>query len=79
MMGKSIAVFGGSRRHGNTGKLVDWIAAQLEFEVIDLADRDISPYDYEHNNINDDFIPLMEQVLQYDKIIFCNPGLLVWP
>ena len=73
MMSNTIAVFGSSRRHGNTGKLIDWIAAKIDFEIIDLADQDISPYDYEHKNISDDFIPVMERVLQHDNILFVTP------
>ena len=51
-MKDTIAVFGGARRNGNTGKLIDWIADTLKINVIDLAEKDISPYDYEHKNIN---------------------------
>jgi len=70
---EAIAVFGSSRRNGNTGKLIDWIAKELAIDVIDLAEKEISPYDYEHENINDDFIPLMSQLLDYKKIIFVTP------
>ncbi len=72
-MKDTIAVFGGARRNGNTGKLIDWIADTLKINVIDLAEKDISPYDYEHKNINDDFIPLMNQLLEHQKIIFVTP------
>ncbi|VAW97427.1 hypothetical protein MNBD_GAMMA21-2513 [hydrothermal vent metagenome] len=72
-MTETIAVFGSARRNGNTGKFIDWISEILDIDVIDLAEKDISPYDYEHNNINDDFIPIMDKVLKHKKIIFVSP------
>ncbi len=72
-MSKAIAVFASARRDGNTGKFIDWIADELDISVIDLCEKDISPYDYEHKNINDDFIPLMQELLNYEKIIFVTP------
>jgi len=62
-----------SRRNGNTGKLIDWVAGETGFEVIDLCEKDISPYDYDHKNIDDDFIPLMKALLNYEQIIFVTP------
>jgi len=70
---KAIAVFASARRNGNTGELIDWIARELDIDIIDLSEKDISPYDYEHENINDDFIPLMKKLLSYEKIIFVTP------
>ena len=45
-MASAIALLGSSRRHGNTGRLMDQIAAALSIEVVDLGELDISPYDY---------------------------------
>ncbi|PID46301.1 MAG: NADPH-dependent oxidoreductase [Proteobacteria bacterium] len=72
-MNNAIAIFASARRNGNTGKLIDWIAGELGIEVIDLSEKNISPYDYDHKNINDDFLPLMQQLLEYEKIIFVTP------
>jgi len=72
-MSNTIAVFASSRRNGNTGKLIDWIASELEIEVIDLAEKNISPFDYEHKNLDDDFVPVMNQLLSCKKIIFATP------
>lgn len=46
----AIALFGSSRRHGNTGQLIDDVAAALDMEVVDLGQLQISPYDYEQRN-----------------------------
>lgn len=72
-MSNAIAIFASARRNGNTGQFIDWIASDLEIDVIDLSEKDISPYDYEHKNINDDFLPLMNKLLEYEKIIFVTP------
>jgi len=69
----AIALFASARRNGNTGQFIDWIANSLSVQIIDLSEKDITPYDYDHNNINDDFIPVMNQLLSYDKIIFVTP------
>jgi hypothetical protein len=61
-------LFSSSRRNGNTGALMDRIAAGLGIEVVDLATKRISAYDYEHRNRNDDFEPLMTRVLEFDRI-----------
>lgn len=72
-MNKTIAIIGSSRRKGNTGKLIDIIADKLAIEVIDLGDLNISPYDYEHRNMNDDFLPTIKYILTHDNIIFASP------
>lgn len=72
-MHSTIALFGSSRRNGNTGQLIDWIARELDIEIIDLAARKLSAYDYEHRNRGDDFEPLMEYLLRFDQWIFASP------
>ena len=69
----AIALFASSRRNGNTGRLVDAIAARLGMEVVDLSATRISGYDYEHRNRDDDFEPLVQRVLQFDRIVFASP------
>ena len=72
-MRSTIALFASSRRHGNTGRLLDSIAQPLDIEVVDLGTKQLSPFDYEHRNRGDDFEPLMEQVLGHEQIIFASP------
>jgi multimeric flavodoxin WrbA len=72
-MKNTVALFASSRRNGNTGQLMDRIAAELNIEVIDLAEKKISAYDYAHRNRDDDFESLMEYVLKFDQIIFSSP------
>jgi multimeric flavodoxin WrbA len=72
-MSNAIALFASARRHGNTGQLMDRIAAELGIEVVDLASTRISGYDYEHRNRDDDFEPLMERILGFDQLILASP------
>ncbi len=69
----TIALFSSSRRLGNTGRLIDRIALELNIEVVDLAGLRVSSYDYDHLNRNDDFEPLMKHVLAHDQIVFATP------
>jgi multimeric flavodoxin WrbA len=69
----TIALLSSSRRLGNTGQLTDRIALELNIEVVDLASRRMSSFDYDHLNRNDDFEPLMKRVLAHDQIIFATP------
>lgn len=69
----TIALFASSRRHGNTGQLMDRIASELGIEVVDLSALSISAYDYQHRNRTDDLEPLMKRVLVFEQIIFATP------
>jgi multimeric flavodoxin WrbA len=47
---------------------------QSGFDVIDLRSKKIGHYDYEYQNTQDDFLPLMEEIVEnYDVIIFGTP------
>ena len=72
-MPSTIAIFSSARRNGNTGKLIDRIAADLGIEIVDLATKRIAPFDYDHRNRDDDFEPLMEHVLSHEQVIFASP------
>jgi NAD(P)H-dependent FMN reductase len=72
-MPKTIALFSSSRRTGNTGRLMDRIARELDIELVDLSSLRMAPYDYDHSNRDDDFEPLMERVLAHDQVIFASP------
>jgi len=70
---RQIIIFGSSRSFGNTRRVVNDIIAQSNIELVDLNTLDITPYDYEHRNKSDDFIPLIERIVTYDKIIIATP------
>jgi multimeric flavodoxin WrbA len=72
-MACALAILGSSRREGNTHQLLDAVVGEASVEVIDLADHEISPYDYAHRNIDDDFIAIVDKMVQADVILFATP------
>lgn len=72
-MTDAIVLFASARRQGNTGALVNRIAALAGFEVVDLAALRIAPYDYEHSHRGDDFEPLFLRMLEYRHLVFASP------
>ena len=73
MNSNAIIVFGSSRRNGFTGQLVDEVARRYALHVVDVSDYNMTPYDYDHHNRDDDFLPLMRDVASYEQIILASP------
>jgi multimeric flavodoxin WrbA len=71
---RMLIILGSSRNDGNTKKVIDQLKSMSDFDSIDLNDFNISYYDYEHNNKDDDYIQLMRTILDnYDTMIFATP------
>lgn len=71
---KTIIILGSSRRNGDTVKITQFIQEKTNWEIVNLSDYNISYYDYEHKNANDDFLPLMERLIsEYDTFLFATP------
>lgn len=68
-----VIIFGSDRSFGNTRKAVDKILGNDGIELIDLKKLNITPFDYEHSNRNDDFISLIEKLIVYDTWIIATP------
>ncbi|HEY4617359.1 MAG TPA: NAD(P)H-dependent oxidoreductase [Flavobacterium sp.] len=74
MENKTVIIVGSSRSNGNTSKIVDKISTQINADVIDLRDYSISYYDYESENREDDFMPLITSIIEkYDTLVFATP------
>jgi multimeric flavodoxin WrbA len=74
MENKKVIILGSSRKNGNTTKIVDEISKEHGIEVINLSDFNISYYDYESKNREDDFFPLIKGIIEnYDTLIFATP------
>ena len=70
----SVIILGSSRNDGDTAKVVNTLREYSNWDIIDLNDYEISYYDYEHNNSDDDFLPLMKKLIEnYDTMIFATP------
>ncbi|RLD26440.1 MAG: FMN reductase [Bacteroidetes bacterium] len=69
----SIIIMGSSRSSGETRNMAEELAALTGSTIIDLREKNISYFDYDHKNLDDDFFSTMEEVLQYDNIVFATP------
>jgi multimeric flavodoxin WrbA len=71
---KKLVILGSSRKDGDTRKIVDELIEISGWDVIDLNDYDFSYYDYEHKNLDDDYLDLMRKIIaDYDVLIFATP------
>ncbi|WP_224491097.1 NAD(P)H-dependent oxidoreductase [Robertkochia flava] len=71
---KTVIITGSARKEGETYRIATTLANRGHWDLIDLRDYDISHYDYDHENRNDDFLPLMEKIVdQYQRIVFATP------
>jgi len=73
-MNKTVIIQGSSRSGGDTNKIVNYMASKNPIDVIDLYTKNIGHYDYDYKNQDDDFIELINNVINnYDTIIFATP------
>jgi len=74
MNSKGVIIQGSSRSNGNTNKIVTFIKDKTGFDIVDLKSKQITSFDYDFKNKDDDFIPLMKTIVnKYDTIIFATP------
>jgi hypothetical protein len=71
-MNPTAILLGSARSDGNTRKVVDYIRQQIAADFFDLNDYQIGYYDYQYGQ-NDDFLPLMEQLVHYHHLILATP------
>jgi len=73
-MKKAILIFGSSNSNGETFKMVKFVCDKTNYPIVDLKTKNIGEFDYEFKNSNDDFLPLMEEIVtNYELIIFATP------
>ena len=71
---KTIIISGSSRSDGDTDKLVKQIQAIKGWPEISLLNYDIGHFDYDYNNKDDDFLPLIKDLIQnFDTFVFVTP------
>ena len=69
-----VIILGSSRNNGDTKKIVSELLSRSDCDVIDLTEYNISYFDYNHANQNDDFINLIKLITdKYDVLIFATP------
>jgi multimeric flavodoxin WrbA len=71
---KGIILQGSAKSDGNTNKISLLIRDRTGFDIIDLNTKNISGFDYDNKNRDDDFMPLMNAIVDnYETIIFTTP------
>lgn len=70
---KSAIIFGSSRYDGNTSRLVNQVRSVLDASLFELKDYDITPFDYQHQNKNDDYLKLVRELVKHDHLVFATP------
>jgi multimeric flavodoxin WrbA len=58
---------------GNTKLICDYISQEFDFPLLDFNDFHIDYYSYTKDVNRDDFIGLVQQILEYDTIVFVTP------
>ncbi|EGQ9939661.1 TPA: NADPH-dependent oxidoreductase [Vibrio vulnificus] len=66
-------ILGTSKSDGNTRKLADSFVEQSGAKLFDLTNFNVSFYDYSHENKNDDFLPIIHELLSFDHLVFASP------
>ncbi len=70
---KIAVILGTSKSDGNTRKLADSFVEQSGAKLFDLSNFNVSFYDYSHENENDDFLPIIHELLSFDHLVFASP------
>ncbi|HHF3039055.1 TPA: flavodoxin family protein [Vibrio diabolicus] len=66
-------ILGTSKSDGNIRKLADSFVEQSGAKLFDLSNFNVSFYDYSHENKNDDFLPIIHELLSFDHLVFASP------
>jgi len=70
----TVIILGSSRSDGDTAQVCHKLKDQIDCDIIDLKEYEISYYDYQHKNKSDDFIPIIRRILtEYQTIILATP------
>jgi multimeric flavodoxin WrbA len=73
-MKKGVILLGSSNSKGETFSVSKYISDLTSYPIIDLKNKNIGPFDYEFKNSNDDFFPLINELINnYEIIIFATP------
>lgn len=73
-MNKTVIIQASSKSKGNTNAIIKYLNKNNDFDFIDLKTKSIGIFEYDFSNATDDFIPLIETIInKYDTIIFATP------
>ncbi|HHC80492.1 MAG TPA: NADPH-dependent oxidoreductase [Flavobacteriia bacterium] len=73
-MKNTVLLQASSRSNGDSRTIINYLNATNQFDIIDLRTKNIGHFDYDFNNVNDDFIGLMAEIIEkYDTLVFVTP------
>jgi len=73
-MNTTVIIQGSARSNGDTNTIINELNKDHNFDVIDLKTKNIGHFEYDFTNAEDDFLPLMEEIIaKYDTIVFATP------
>ena len=67
-----LVILGSARSEGNTKEVIDKLMQNKRFEFLDLNKYQINGFKYD-TTYNDDFIPVINKIIESEKIIFATP------
>lgn len=71
---RTLIIVGSSRSDGNTMLVSRKLQEMLNCDLLDLKTKNIGYYDYNYTNKDDDFIPLIKDIVyKYDQLIMATP------
>ena len=74
MKNKTVLLQASSRSNGDSRTIINYLNTTNQFDIIDLKTKNIEHFDYEFNNINDDFVGVMTEIIEkYDTLVFVTP------
>jgi len=73
-MNTTVIIQASARSNGDTNTIVNELNKHNTFDVIDLKTKNVGQFEYNFTNANDDFLPMMEEIIEkYDTIVFATP------
>lgn len=73
-MSNEVIILGSANSNGDTRQFLDHVTAKHPMDIIDLKPLNISHFDYDYKNADDDFLPLITKIINdYDTIILATP------
>lgn len=69
-----LTIAGSSRSNGNTQLVGEHFSSIAGGKLIDLNDKDVSYYDYDHKNRDDDFLDIIKEFVDgYETLVLITP------
>jgi multimeric flavodoxin WrbA len=73
-MNTTVIIQASARSNGDTHTIVNELNKHHTFDVIDLKTKNVGHYEYDFSNSDDDFLPMMEEIIsKYNTIVFATP------